>query len=85
MGQPFPSGTEQECELGVGFDPYTKPSANGRYLREADGRIRRWVVIPNPDGGRRNKGLPRSSANQSGAAIEGSSVVTEVVKVATSA
>src|SRR5271165_3875859 len=33
--QPFRSGTEQECALRVGFDRFTKPSRNVRYLRIA--------------------------------------------------
>jgi hypothetical protein len=33
--QPFRTGTEQECALRVGFDPFTKPSAKDRSLRIA--------------------------------------------------
>ena len=33
--QPFRIGTEQECALGVGFDPLTGPSANARSFSTA--------------------------------------------------
>jgi hypothetical protein len=33
LAQLVRTGTEQECALRVGIDPFTKPSANGHYLR----------------------------------------------------
>ena len=81
LAQLVRTGTEQECALRVGIDPFTKPSANGRYLRvPAEDRSRRSVFCDGSTGSSSGcRGLPVFSALALGSFLRREAEVTTKV------